>query len=249
MDKIQLETNNYINLKIHDQKKPLVLVAPGGGYRFTSPREAEPIAEVFRNAGYNTGIIYYRETKLLYPDTVKELAEFLSFIRKNHEIQTIYLVGFSAGGHYVASLGVEWEKFGSSSKPDALILAYPVITGEKDFSHEGSIENLFGEINKEVRNVFSLEKWVSKKTPPTFLFHTTTDTAVPYQNSLFFFVALQKARVKAELHLYQEGPHGLALANRKTPFEDLDPLVFEEKYGRLSGWIEMALTWLAYIKK
>lgn len=249
MDKLQLETNNYIQLKIHNQKRPLVLVAPGGGYHYTSPREAEPIAEVFLNAGYNVGIIYYRETKLLYPETVKELAEFLSYIRKNLQIDSIYLVGFSAGGHYVASLGVDWGKYGTSSKPDALILAYPVITGEKGFAHDGSVENLYGKITAEIRNKFSLDKRVSKNTPPTFLFHTVTDDAVPYQNSLWFFEALQKVNVKAELHLYQEGPHGLALANRKTPFEYMEPLEFEEKYSRLSGWIDMALTWLAEIKK
>ncbi|HEY8396250.1 MAG TPA: alpha/beta hydrolase [Bacilli bacterium] len=255
MDKISFETDNYLELNIaYKEKRPLVLIAPGGGYQWTSPREAQPVQDVFQKAGYQTGIIYYRETKLLYPETLKELASFVTYVRGHAEEyyidrDFIALVGFSAGAHYVASLGVDWRSFGDASRPDALILAYPVITGKKGIAHEGSVRNLFGKIDGRARRKFSLEKRVSSATPPTFLFHTVSDASVPYQNSLLFFEALKKAGVDAEMHLYQEGPHGIALANRTTPFPGEDPLEFERKNERLSGWIDLAVTWLKEIKK
>jgi acetyl esterase/lipase len=254
MDKIQLETRNFLELKLLDGLRPIVLIAPGGGYHYTSSREADPVAKVFQKAGFHSGIIYYRETKLLYPDTVKELSEFVREIRihsgdLNIKTDGIYLLGFSAGGHYVASLGVDWEKYGKATRPDALILAYPVITGKKGFSHEGSIQNLFGEISAEVRADFSLEYRVNASTPPTFLFHTVTDQAVSYQNSLLFFEALSKNNVKTEIHLFQEGPHGLSLANRETAYENEDPLEFERKYRRISIWPDLAASFLFEIEK
>lgn len=253
MDKIRFATENYLELGVAERENsPLVLVAPGGAYRYTSSREAAPVRDVFLEAGYHSGIIYYRETLLKHPDAVSELAEFVSFVRKNAEKykidpDRIALVGFSAGGHYVANLGVSWEKYGKESRPNALILAYPVITGIEGFAHDGSIQNLFGCLTPEAREEFSLERRAGSHTPPTFLFHTADDGAVPVENSLLFFQALRKAGVKADLHIYQEGPHGLALANAKTPPEEADPAAYAKKYARVAGWVDLAIKWLGEI--
>lgn len=253
MDKIRFDTDNYLELYIADKaKRPLVLIAPGGGYHRTSPREASPVRDVFQKAGFHTGIIYYRETKLFYPETVKELAEMVSHVRRNAVglgVSKIALLGFSAGGHYVANLGVEWEKYGNDARPDALILCYPVITGKKGLAHDGSVRNLFGKITPGIRRKFSLEKRANRQTPPAFLFHTADDQSVPYENSLLFFEALKKAGVEAEIHIYREGPHGLSLANRDTPFVGEDPLAFEKKYARIAGWADLAVTWLKDVLK
>lgn len=246
---IKFETDNYLKLEPSKERRPLVLIAPGGAYLRTASREAEPVRDAVQKAGFHAGIIYYRETLLPHPQAAAELARFVAHVRKNADhfnidSGRIALLGFSAGGHYVASLGVDWEEYGEEARPNALLLAYPVITGKKGLAHEGSLKNLFGKITPETRKKFSLERRAGKHTPPTFLFHTEEDLAVPCENSLLFFEALRKAGVPAEIHVYREGPHGLALANSVTPFEGEDPLAFEKKYARVAGWVELAVGWL-----
>ena len=250
MNNLQLNTDNYLEFHLLDEEiSPLMIVAPGGGYEYTSSREALPIVNFFKKNGFHTHIVYYRETKLMYQDSFKELAEFVRTARENAlalhiDPNKIYLIGFSSGGHFVASLGVEYQKYDDLSKPNAMVLAYPVITGKKGIAHDGSIQRLYGEINEQTRHAFSLEDKVSINTAPTFIFHTVEDTAVPYQNSLLFFQALNAFNVGAELHLYQKGPHGLSLANRNTPYANCDPLVFETKFLHQASWIDLALSWL-----
>jgi acetyl esterase/lipase len=130
-------------------------------------------------------------------------------------------MGFSAGGHLASTAGTHFDTGDAnapdpidrlSSRPDFLVLCYPVISfGE--FAHRGSRSNLLGE-NPDPKLVESLsnETQVTARTPPTFLFHTTTDATVPVENSVMFYAALRKASVPAELHIYERGPHGVGLA-------------------------------------
>ena len=100
-----------------------------------------------------------------------------------------------------------------SSRPDFAILGYPVISLTAAYTHQGSRRNLLGENpDQALVELLSTEKQVTADTPPTFLFHTTEDTAVPPENSIAFYLALRKAGVPAELHIYERGPHGVGLA-------------------------------------
>jgi acetyl esterase/lipase len=133
----------------------------------------------------------------------------------------IGIMGFSAGGHLASTAGTHFDAGDAnapdpidrlSSRPDFLVLCYAVISfGE--FAHQGSRRNLLGE-NPDPKLVESLsnETQVTERTPPTFLFHTTTDATVPVENSVMFYAALRKAGVPAELHIYERGPHGVGLA-------------------------------------
>ncbi|MGH9609468.1 MAG: alpha/beta hydrolase, partial [Bryobacteraceae bacterium] len=130
--------------------------------------------------------------------------------------------GFSAGGHLASTLGTHFdsghEKSSDpiereSSRPDFMILAYPVITMEGPYVHKGSRTALLGKNPKpSLEKLLSNQLQVTKQTPPTFLFQTADDPVVPVQNSVEFFLALRKAGVPAELHIYQHGPHGVGLA-------------------------------------
>jgi acetyl esterase/lipase len=133
----------------------------------------------------------------------------------------IGIMGFSAGGHLASTAGTHFDAGDASaadpidrlsSRPDFLVLCYPVISFGQ-FAHQGSKRNLLGE-NPDPKLVESLsnETQVTAQTPPTFLFHTTTDAAVPVENSVMFYAALRKAGVPAELHIYERGPHGVGLA-------------------------------------
>lgn len=216
-----------------DRTRPVILVCPGGGYSMTSDREAEAVAIQFLAAGYHAAILRYSVSPSRYPVALLQLASAVCYLRKHAEEygierDKVIVQGFSAGGHLVASLGVFWDRDlirdtlridSISCRPNGLILCYPVITsGEK--AHQGSFEALLGEREAELREEMSLEKQVTKKLPPVFLWHTATDDCVPVENSLTFFQAAKDAGVYAEMHIYPVGGHGLSLATAETAKPD-----------------------------
>lgn len=238
--------------------RPLVLVCPGGGYCYTSDREAESIALQFLAMGYHAAVLRYSCEPAQYPTALFEIASAMVLIRKNAEEwhvdpDKIIVQGCSAGGHLAASLGVLWDEdflaegIGLKKdehellRPNGMLLCYPVITSG-EFAHRGSFETLLGDREAELGDFLSLENRVSEKTPKTFLWHTFSDGSVPVENSLLFVGALRKAGIPTEFHMYPRGGHGLALANRLTQSSDGNALQEE-----CSSWIGLAATWLAHL--
>ena len=156
----------------------------------------------------------------------------------------IAVCGFSAGGHLAASLSTMWncdrvfsrDQIDSGlHRPDAAVLCYPVITcGEK--GHADSFCNLCGG-DRELAELFSVEKRVNDRTPPTFLWHTFNDDVVPVANSINYASALHKAGVSCELHVFDEGAHGLSLATEETGCT-------KKKEKRCAAWADLACDWL-----
>lgn len=135
--------------------------------------------------------------------------------------QAVIVMGFSAGGHLAASAGVMWNrqeiykplrKRSSAFRPDGVVLGYPVITSGP-MAHRDSIVNLLGDRYDELAELVSLEKRVTRKSPPMFLWHTVDDTCVPVENSILLADALRAKGVDVELHLYPHGEHGQSLAD------------------------------------
>jgi acetyl esterase/lipase len=133
----------------------------------------------------------------------------------------IGMMGFSAGGHLAATAGTRFDDGNPyapdpidrvSSRPDFLILAYPVISFDPAIAHAGSVRSLLGENPAPALiQELSADLHVTGKTPPTFLFSTNADTAVPSENSVRFYLALRQAKVPAEMHIFENGPHGVGL--------------------------------------
>lgn len=235
----------------HTAKRPMVIVLPGGGYHFTCPREAEPIAMKFLAAGMHAAVLNYSVAPSQYPVAALEAAWCVRECRQNAEIwsidpDAIYLLGFSAGGHLCATVGTIWNDpvfhqalgGGASWRPDAQVLCYPVITMGK-FTHEGSRDNLLGENAPAERlHDFSMENRVTAETVPTFLWSTTTDAAVPVENTLQYAAALQKAKVPFEMHVYEKGPHGAATCERHTSVSE------EGISADNATWVEHAIRFL-----
>jgi len=224
-----------------DGKRPrgAVLVLPGGAYRMTSDREAEPIALRFTAAGFHAFVLRYSVAPNRHPKPLQDAQKALDLIRSqssewNLDPAKVAVCGFSAGGHLAASLGV----FGNP-RPDALILSYPVITSGP-FAHQGSFENLLGqEAPAPVQAQLSLETQVTDKTPPTFLWHTYDDAAVPLENTLLFAGALRQAAVPFELHVFPKGRHGISLAEAETDFEDGGGID-----AHVARWMGLCVEWL-----
>ena len=213
--------------------RPALVICPGGGYRFCSEREAEPVAMFYLNGGLNVFILRYsvKENASNFKPLI-EAALAIKHVRENAEKYNIdpdrvFIGGFSAGGHLSASAGVLWNipqvraALGDCpegiNRPTGMILCYPVISsGPK--SHKGSIANLCGsaDATDEERLVYSIDKHVDKDSSPAFIWHTFNDGTVPVENSLLIASALRENGVPFELHIYPDGPHGLSLCNEQT---------------------------------
>lgn len=209
-----------------DRIRPAVLILPGGGYAFTSEREAEPVALEFVRQGVCAFVLYYSVKPAYFPQALCETLESIRYIREHAkewyiDENNISVCGFSAGGHLAASAGIFWNnecidayigKEREGVRPNKLILSYPVITSG-EFAHKASFMCLLGENNDKLMAFTSLEKQVHEQVPPTFIWHTYEDQAVPVQNTMLFANALLQYKVPLELHIYPRGGHGLSLGN------------------------------------
>lgn len=240
-----------------NEKRPVILMCPGGGYEMTSDREAEPMDMQFLAMGYHVAILRYSVCPVRYPAALLQVAESVLYLKEHADEyhidpEKIVVQGCSAGGHLAANYGIAWNSpfltklMGMENDPEqlcvaGLLLCYPVITsGEK--AHEESFRNLLGEQYEEKKEELSLENQVTPDTPPTFLWHTATDETVPVENSLYFFQACLQQGVSAELHIYPVGGHGLSLANEETCRANGIGVQKE-----CQSWIGLAQTWLKKI--
>ena len=240
-----------------NEKRPVILMCPGGGYEMTSDREAEPMAMQFLAMGYHVAVLRYSVCPVRYPAALLQVAESVLYLKEHADEyhidpEKIVVQGCSAGGHLAANYGIAWNSpfltklMGMENDPErlcvaGLLLCYPVITsGEK--AHEESFRNLLGEQYEEKKEELSLENQVTPDTPPTFLWHTATDETVPVENSLYFFQSCLQQGVSAELHIYPVGGHGLSFANEETCRANGIGVQKE-----CQSWISLAQTWLEEI--
>ncbi|WP_058307659.1 alpha/beta hydrolase [Gracilibacillus massiliensis] len=206
---------------------PLVLVIPGGGYQHRAYHEGEPVAEWLNQNGYHACVLRYQVAPIQNQITIKQGQLAIQLIRSNLREwglscdSKVGVLGFSAGGHLAATISNHFKETSVpddlpneySSRPDFQILCYPVITME-DHTHQGSKQNLLGlNPDQKLMDQFSCEKIVHKDTPPAFIWTTANDQAVPAFNSLKYAEALQAHDIPYELHIYQDGRHGLGLAD------------------------------------
>ena len=226
----------------HFRQRPLVLVVPGGGYEHVSAREADPVALQFAAAGYHTAVLTYSVGEGARDhQPLRQLRAAIGLLRQNAERwgilpDRIAVCGFSAGGHVALSgavLDCPGEAADRSRKPDAVLLAYPVITAG-EYRHDGSIVNLCGD-DADLRTTMSLENQVRDGLPPFFVWHTVEDPSVPVQNSLMLAGALTAHKVPLELHLFAHDGHGTSTCTREvnTP----------NKHN--SAWVALCTDWLA----
>lgn len=204
-----------------------VIICPGGGYvRLSVQREGEQYAYWLSTLGITSFVLKYRMTEFGHPAPLQDVLRAVRLVRSQAarfgvKPDRIGVMGSSAGGHLAASSGTLFdhplgrtgaELDGVSARPDFLMLMYPVITMEGPAVHAGSRKALLGNApSRELVQLMSLERQVTPPTPPTLLIHTQADESVPVENSILFYQALTRARVPAEMYLFEHGEHGMGM--------------------------------------
>ena len=230
------EDKPYLTLYMpenYDESKPrgMVVVLPGGGYHARARHEAEPIALWLNDNGIPAVVVEYRVAPYRYPVPGEDARRAIRLVRAHAsewhiDPSHVAILGFSAGGHCAGTAATIHESWfidpkdpvdAFSSRPDAFISCYSVLTFSEK-RHNGSMVQLLsdenGNVDPKMQEYLSLENRVNDKTPPTFLWTTCEDTAVPLENSTYFANALRAHNIPFELHIFPEGHHGLGLADK-----------------------------------
>lgn len=225
-----------------------IIVCPGGGYgALAMNHEGRQVANYLNSLGIAAFVLKYRlGPRYHHPVEIGDAQRAIRMVREkaadwhiapNH----IGIMGFSAGGHLASSASTHFDSGKAdapdaidrvSSRPDFAVLGYPVISLVAPWTHQGSKKNLLGDNpDPELAKSLSGELAVTAQTPPTFLFHTNGDTTVPAENSIYYFLALRKAGVVAEMHIFQRGPHGVGLG--------MDDFALAEWPRLLANWMRV----------
>jgi len=252
------------------KKRPLVIVCPGGGYAFTSDREAEVIALKFNSIGLNSVVLWYTtgdKVKGVPENALLEAAQTVKYVRENAnewlvDEGKIIICGFSAGGHLALQMATRWnepELFRELNttkdklKINLTIVGYPLVYQKSAFPVDklgfGSNlmekpltanERFFGTKNptEESLDNMNILTHVDEETSPMFIWHTTEDVLVDVDHSLKLGVQLRKQNIPFEMHIFEKGEHGLALADRTTARK---PSHYNDHVAK---WFELCEGWL-----
>jgi len=224
-----------------------VIIAPGGGYGMLSTeREGVQFTNWLSTLGVTSFVLKYRLKEFGHPAPLQDVLRAVRLVR-SHAAEfkvnpaRVGVMGSSAGGHLAASAGTLFDHAAgrtgaaldaTSARPDFLILLYPVITMDDPHAHAGSRKNLLGDNPPpELLQLASMAKQVTTATPPTLLIHTQEDQSVPVENSILFYQALTRAKVPAEMYLFERGSHGMGM---------------KPGFGTASDWPARAADWLRH---
>ncbi len=229
---------------IHRSSDSAAVILPGGGYTHRAPHEGEGFAQLFNTFGMDAFVVHYRVSPNRFPLPLLDARRAIRFVRSkaeelNIDKGKILLMGSSAGGHLTALTSTYFEKIEGEGVdeidnedflPNAQVLCYPVISSEDKVTHQGSFINLLGDRYNE-KDKFSLDKNVSEKTPPVFIWHTAADQAVNVKNTYLYASALSEYQIPHEVHVFPYGTHGQGLGA-------FDPHIAQWT-GLLRNWLSL----------
>jgi acetyl esterase/lipase len=228
---------------------PAVVVCPGGGYvNLAMNHEGRQVASYLNSLGIAAFVLRYRlGPRYHHPIELGDAQRAIRTLRSHAadwrlDPSRVGIMGFSAGGHLAMTASTRFDTGNPaaadpidrlSSRPDFAVLGYPVISLTEPWTHQGSKTNLLGSSpDPELAKSLSGEQAVIKDTPPTFIFQTNADTTVPAENSVFYYLALRKMGVPAEMHIFEKGPHGVGLANDDAALSEWSKLLANWLRGR-----------------
>ncbi|MEC5388033.1 alpha/beta hydrolase [Uliginosibacterium sp. H3] len=226
-----------------------ILLVPGGGYqRVVWDKEGVDVARWLTGLGVTVCVLVYRLPAEGHEEgrnvPLQDAQRAMRLVRQHTaewdvDVARVGAMGFSAGGHVVSSLATGFDRAvyapvdaadGLSARPDFVVLGYPVISMDAVIAHAGSRQNLLGaEPDAALLKAHSSDECVDAATPETFILLPDDDAAVPPENSIRYYLALRKAGVKAELHVFRDGGHGFGIRLATGP---------------VSAWTRLCENWL-----
>ena len=227
-----------------EKNRPAIVVCPGGGYLYCSPREAEPVALRYAASGYHAFVLRYsvsRDAAGFSP--LKEVSWAIGLLRENAESwhidpEKIVTCGFSAGGHLALAAGLLGEH-----RPNAMILNYPAVTIPNMPGVDFMLKLLTGRdtVTDEDAAYFSLANHIDQQSPPVFLAATAEDALTPF-GALAVANKYSALGLGYEMHIFQHGPHGYSVADETSADGSIQML--NEAYAH---WHELSILWLKKI--
>jgi len=227
-----------------------VVICPGGGFSHLAiDKEGHDVARWLQSHGVAGAVVKYRlpdpDVRLYVPNgSIPDMQRAIRMVRHNAgewniDPKRIGVMGFSAGGYLAAAAGTLFDEGDPnaddpirrvSCRPDFIAPIYPLISLALQGNRPaGLLERMLGEdLNDRLLSEYSLETRVTSQTPPTFLVHAHDD-GLSVEHSIRFYLALRKADVPAELHVYSKGGHGFGMRQRGQP---------------VSAWRERWLEWM-----
>lgn len=227
-----------------EEKLPCIVIFPGGAYKGRAAHEGIDIARFFNSRGFHAVVVEYRVTPNYHPAPLSDAQRAVRLVRANADAwkidpNRVVTCGFSAGGHLCASNLLLPDAYSAAYEgddadrldchPNGAILCYPVISVDEAFGNVRSGKNLLGDRYEEEKVRFSMEQYVTDKTPPVFLWHTSNDSGVNVKNSLIFGERLRDHGIQFEMHIFPNGKHGLGLA---------------KDHPDISKWADLAADWI-----
>lgn len=226
-----------------------IIVAPGGGYQNLSMnKEGRAPANYLNSLGIAAFVLKYRlGPRYHHPIELGDAQRAIRMVRARAAEwhiapDRIGIMGFSAGGHLASTTSIQFDSGNPTaadpidrpgSRPDFAVLGYPVISFVEPWTHQGSKTNLLGDHpDAALARSLSTDTRVTPATPPTFIYHTNADTSVPVENSIHYFLALRKAGVAAEMHVFKDGRHGTGLGMQDRALAEWPTL--------LANWLRVA---------
>ncbi len=224
-----------------EKKRPAILVCPGGGYLYCSPREGEPVALSYAARGFHAFVLTYSTARDAGGNQpLQEVSWAIGYIREhaeewNIDPEKIAVCGFSAGGHLALSAGLLAE-----NKPNAMILGYPATSAPNLPGADFMLKLLEGreDVTDEDAKKYDLVAQVTEDAPPMFLVATAEDILTS-MCSMPLAQAYNKLGLKFEMHIFQYGPHGYSLGNEVTA--DGSAEMLEPQFAQ---WQELSVQWL-----
>lgn len=238
-------------------KRPAIIIMPGGAYSFLSPTEAEPVALTFLKEGFNTFVLNYSVGEYSeFPNPLEEVSKAIWEVRKNADVwgidpNAIAVMGFSAGANVAGLAATQWntpglaEKLGipfEGNRPNAAIAGYGAADHTKFLDDPDVPKPNLGKIVTDRSPEIDIVNYVGVHTPPYFIWHTQTDALVPGDQPLILASKLQKLGLEYELHVFRYGPHGMSVYNNLSSYNSSDRSSGKNKNAGL--WVKMCTNWL-----
>lgn len=218
---INEKRNVQITIYLNNSNQPTIIIFPGGGYKYCSKRENEPVVKCYLQESYNVVVLEYSVLEhAAWPNPLTDYEDMMKYLFSNNYINLnkYAVIGFSAGGHLASTIS-SCSKY----KPTCTILGYPVILKET--------------VDKYLPSAPDVTTLVNEQTPPHFIFASRTDQSVLIKNTLKYINKLDEYNIPFEVHIYSFAPHGFSICTEEV--QDMSVVC-----KRTPNWVNDSISWL-----